>query len=210
MTKTATKAEMTERTCIVTRTVRPVDDMIRFVLDPDGVVVPDLKRELPGRGVWVTAQAEQVGAAVSKNAFARGFKSAAKAGSDLVDLVGNLLAKRALQLLALANKAGLVRTGFFKVCKLIEQRAAAAVIQASDGAADGEAKVSAKVSAAYANAKSPHAVSVFTSEQLSLALGGTNVVHAALTHGRLTEEFVLAAGKYRGYWSGTASVDVAG
>ena len=210
MTKTTTKAEMTERTCIVTRTVRPVDDMIRFVLNPDGVVVPDLKRELPGRGVWVTAEAAQVGAAVSKNAFARGFKSAVKAGSELVDLVGNLLARRALQLLALANKAGLVRTGFTKVCKVIEQRAAAAVVQASDGAADGEAKISAKTAAAYVNVRPPHVVSAFTCEQLSLALGGTNVVHAALTHGRLTEDFVLAAGKYRGYWSETASVDVAG
>jgi predicted RNA-binding protein YlxR (DUF448 family) len=210
MVKATKTAEMTERTCIVTRTVRPVDDMIRFVLDPDGVVVPDLKRELPGRGVWVTAEAAQVGAAVSKNAFARGFKSAAKAGSDLVDLVGGLLARRALQLLALANKAGLVRTGFFKVCKLIEQRAAAAVVQASDGAADGEAKISAKMAAAYRDVKGPNVVSAFTCEQLSLALGGENVVHAALTQGRLTEEFVLAAGKYRGYVSGMASVDAAG
>ncbi|MGI9413124.1 MAG: RNA-binding protein [Hyphomicrobiales bacterium] len=201
---------MTERTCIITRAVRPVDDLIRFVLDPDGVVVPDLKCELPGRGVWVTADAAQVGAAVTRNAFARGFKSAARAGSDLVDLVGSLLARRALQLLSLANKAGLVRTGFVKVCKLIEERKAAAVVQACDGAADGTDKVKSRISSVCGGAEGPAVVSAFTGEQLSLALGGANVVHAALTQGRLTEEFVLAAGKYRVYWSERVSADAAG
>ena len=36
-------------------TVKPVAEMIRFVVAPDGSVVPDLKRRLPGRGIWVTA-----------------------------------------------------------------------------------------------------------------------------------------------------------
>ena len=45
----------TERLCALTRAVKPVDELIRFVVGPDGVV-PDLKRKLPGRGLWITAR----------------------------------------------------------------------------------------------------------------------------------------------------------
>ena len=47
-----------QRTCIVTRAKLPPDELLRFVLAPDGQVVPDLKRKLPGRGVWVQATAK--------------------------------------------------------------------------------------------------------------------------------------------------------
>src|SRR6266705_5923939 len=63
----------TERLCIVTRTVKPVAELIRFVVGPDGIV-PDLKRKLPGRGVWVTATRAAVSAAVERKAFGRAFK----------------------------------------------------------------------------------------------------------------------------------------
>ncbi len=192
---------MTERMCIMTKKVRPVDELVRFVLAPDCLVVPDVKCELPGRGVWITADAKLVAAAVSKNAFSRGFKAAARAGEELVDLVGRVLARRALGLLGLSRKAGLVRTGFVKVQQLVDKRLVAALVHASDGSADGVRKL----------APAPHGdaavekVTAFSGEQLSLALGRANVVHAALTEGRLTTEFVLAARKYENYWSGEFS-----
>ena len=119
--------------CIVTREVKPTDELVRFVLAPDHSVVPDLQRDLPGRGVWVSADSRSVEAAVTKNTFARGFKCGARAGADLVDMVGMLLARKALGLLSLAQKAGLVRTGFVKVQKLLEERRAAVLLHASDG-----------------------------------------------------------------------------
>ena len=57
------------RTCIATRETRGVEGMIRFVAAPDGMVTPDLKRKLPGRGVWVTATQEAVTEAVRKKAL---------------------------------------------------------------------------------------------------------------------------------------------
>ena len=187
--------------CIMTKTVRPVDELIRFVLAPDCVVVPDVKCELPGRGVWVTADAKLIAAAVSKNAFSRGFKAAASASSDLVELVGTILARRALSLLGLSQKAGLVRTGFVKVQQLLEKRVVAALVHANDASADGARKLAPLKSEDVIIEK----VTAFTGEQLSLALGRANVVHAAVTKGRLAKEFVLAARKYENYWSGELS-----
>src|SRR5580693_5449086 len=40
------RAQELERMCVATRTVRPVGEMIRFVIGPDGEAVPDLKREV--------------------------------------------------------------------------------------------------------------------------------------------------------------------
>lgn len=186
---------------MMTKTVRPVDELVRFVLAPDCVVVPDVKCELPGRGVWITADANLIAAAVSRKAFSRGFKAAAGASSDLVELVGKVLARRALGLLGLAQKAGLVRTGFVKVQQLVDKRAAAALLHAADGSADGARKLAPPKYDDMPVEK----IAAFTGEQLSLALGRANVVHAGLTEGRLTREFVLAARKYENYWSGELS-----
>src|SRR5687767_6184725 len=85
----------TERFCAVTRTVKPVDDMIRFVLGPDGVV-PDLKRKLPGRGIWVTATKSAVTDAVARKVFARGFKRDVRVPPELPELTERLLRRAAL------------------------------------------------------------------------------------------------------------------
>ena len=104
-----------ERTCVATRTVRPADELIRFVRAPDGAVTPDLKRALPGRGVWVTGSAEAVRLAVKKKAFARGFKEAVSVDPELATQVDDLLERQALSMLGFANKAGRVICGFAKV-----------------------------------------------------------------------------------------------
>ena len=63
-----------ERSCALTREVKPVDDMVRFVVGPDGAVVPDVKRKLPGRGLWITGTRAAIDEAVKRHVFARGFK----------------------------------------------------------------------------------------------------------------------------------------
>lgn len=191
---------MTERMCIVSREVKPVDELVRFVLSPDRAVVPDIMCELPGRGVWVSADRSAVETAVSKKTFGRGFKAPAMADDALPDLVGRLLERRALALLSLAKKAGLVRSGFGKVVRLIEERKAAAVVHASDAAADGRRKIGQKIAAAYSDGPAPKTVEAFTSEDLSLALGLPNVIHAAMTDARLTQDFVRGARKCETYW----------
>ena len=104
-----------ERTCIATGAKGPPEAMLRFALGPDGSVVPDIRRKLPGRGVWTSLSAEAVRRAAAKGAFARAFRAKAEARADLADAVDALLERDALQSLAMANKAGLVVAGAFKV-----------------------------------------------------------------------------------------------
>ena len=97
-----------ERLCVATRTVKPVGDMIRFVVSPDGAVVPDIKARLPGRGVWVTASRAAVAQAVARKAFSRGFKRDVRVQADLVAMTESLLERSVLDALAMAHKAGWV------------------------------------------------------------------------------------------------------
>ena len=134
MTKRAGNDEGgSERTCIATGVKGPPDAMLRFALGPEGEVVPDIRRKLPGRGVWTSLSADAVGRAVSKGAFARAFRAKVAATADLARDVDMLLERDALQSLSMANKAGLVVAGAFKVDAAIADGGIAVLIQASDG-----------------------------------------------------------------------------
>ncbi|GJD44317.1 hypothetical protein AFCDBAGC_2184 [Methylobacterium cerastii] len=176
----------TLRTCIVTRTVQAPDAMIRFVLGPDGAVVPDLRARLPGRGAWVRARREDVATAVKKRAFNRAFKTqGATAAADLPDRIAEGLRADLRQAIALANKAGCIVTGFTKVEAAIgAQPRVAAVIHASDAAADGRRKIAAALHRRHGDAISRiPIVDDLSEDELDMALGRDHVIHAALVAG---------------------------
>jgi hypothetical protein len=179
-----------ERLCVVTRQVKPVDEMIRFVAGPHGEVVPDLKRKLPGRGVWVTATRADLAQAVKRGAFAKGFGRAVTVSSDFVQATEHLLERSALDALAIAAKAGQVVAGFGKVETALVRRQALAVLHASDAAADGARKMEAMRREAEKDSRRIAVIPLFLSAQLDLALGRPNVVHAALLAGPATETFI--------------------
>jgi len=200
------KAELgSERTCVVTKTKGSPDEMIRFVLGPDARVVPDLRHKLPGRGVWVTARADKIAEAVKRKAFARGLKGEAVASADLPAEVEALLTVRCFQALSMAKKAGEVVAGFAKVEAAIRTGAIAGLIQAKDGAPDGHRKLAQALRQSGSAATIP-IIDLFTSEQLSLALGGTNVIHAALAKGAASTAFLSWCGKLDRYRSVSAAV----
>src|SRR6476469_2225779 len=103
-----------ERRAIETREVRDEAGLIRFVAGPDGAVVPDLARKLPGRGLWVAADRASVETAAKKGLFARAAKAKLSASPDLADQVEQLLRTRLLSALGLARKAGELVNGFEK------------------------------------------------------------------------------------------------
>jgi uncharacterized protein len=184
-------AGVPERLCIATRKVRPVSHLIRFVAGPDGAVVPDLKRKLPGRGVWVTARRDVVAQAIRRGAFGRALKGNFKAQADLPDMLERLLASAALDALSITRKAGLVISGFAKV----EAALAAppvALLRARDAGKENGRKLVAALRRAGGAAGGTRVkiVEAFTSAQLDLALGRLNVVHAALMVGRPSETFL--------------------
>jgi uncharacterized protein len=197
-----------ERMCAVTRESRLTADLIRFVLAPDGVIVPDLDRKLPGRGVWVGCDRALVDKAVATQAFSRSLKVKAEAPRDLADRVDGLILKRVSGALSLANKAGLAVAGFEKVFAALEKGPVRAVLHGSDAAADGRSKIDRKYRAIQADRGLAAAiVNVLTIAQMSLAMGRGSVVHAALTPGGLSERFLEEAewlGRYRRSAIGTA------
>jgi len=192
-----TDRSATVRMCAVTRQVRPIDELIRFVVSPQGEVVADLKRKLPGRGLWVSASRQAVAEAVRRNQFGKGFKREVRAAPTLATDTEALLVRSAVEALAMAAKAGQVVSGFSKVEDTLRQRQAQAQIQAlihaSDGAADGIRKLDALVRQnAGINDESNQfpVVTALTSEQLDLALGRSNVIHAALLAGPASKTFL--------------------
>ena len=191
-------AKTSQRTCLVTRNTDDPENLVRFVLSPGGLVVPDLKRKLPGRGVWLSPHRAVVEKAAARGLFARGFKQPCKAPEDLADQVDRLLESACLGYLSLANKAGCAIRGFDKVANAISRGRIKVLIAASDGASDGIGKLERQCRSANCGAEM---VSLFDSSQLDLALGGTNVIHAAITQGVLAEKFSASARKlarYRG------------
>jgi hypothetical protein len=192
-----TDRSATVRMCAVTRQVRPIDELIRFVVSPQGEVVPDLKRKLPGRGLWISASRQAVAEAVRRNQFGKGFRRAVRPAAALAADTEALLVRSVVEALAMAAKAGQVVSGFSKVEDALRQRQAQAQIQAlihaSDGAADGIRKLDALVRQnAGINDESNQfpVVTALTSEQLDLALGRSNVIHAALLAGPASKTFL--------------------
>ncbi|SDP80138.1 hypothetical protein SAMN05428967_3565 [Phyllobacterium sp. YR620] len=185
---------MNDRTCIVTRDSGSVDDMIRFVAGPDGTVVPDLKRSLPGRGCWVKAERRYLDEAVKRKLFPRALKGAVVVPDDFGAVVDRMLAKSALGSFGLARKAGIVVTGAAKVDAAIRNGTAALVLHAHEAAEDGVRKLDqARRSVVYAGGPEIPALSLFESSEMDLALGGVNVIHAAVLKGMAAAGFVKRA-----------------
>jgi predicted RNA-binding protein YlxR (DUF448 family) len=172
------------RLCAVTRAQHPIENLVRFVVDPGGSIVPDLLRRLPGRGVWVEARREVVAQAVRRKVFARSLQRQVAVPEDLPDQVERLMLRRLVEAVSLANKAGLMVAGFAKVEELISQGRAAVLFNAADGAPGDAAKLAGKFRALVGPERAEEAtVDELTGPQLDLAIGRSNVVHAAASGG---------------------------
>jgi predicted RNA-binding protein YlxR (DUF448 family) len=183
----------TERMCAVTRQVRPIDELIRFVVSPAGQVIADVKRKLPGRGLWVSASHKAVAEAIRRNQFGKGFKREVRVSPTLAGDTENLLVRGVIEALAMAAKAGQMVSGFTRVEAALAQHQAVALIHAADGAADGIRKLDAiarQNSGKSGESREFPVVDALTSEQLDLALGRSNVIHAALLAGSASKTFL--------------------
>jgi predicted RNA-binding protein YlxR (DUF448 family) len=199
-----------ERTCIVTRQRGAPDTMIRFVIGPGSVVVPDIRRKLPGRGVWVTARAERVAEAVKRRAFARALSAQVQVSEALPAEIDALLVSDCLQSLAMANKAGQVVAGFAKVEAAIAAGDVLALVHASDGRSDGKRKLDRIRHKATGESAYEPPIELFLSDQLDLALGRANVIHAALVPGSASGAFLARCRKLALYRFGPHPAEMSG
>jgi len=188
---TTSVAPGTKRTCALTRDLKPVSELIRFVVGPAGEAIPDIKRKLPGRGIWITSTRTAIAEAVRRNVFSRGFKQGVRVAHDLDSTTEQLLERSALDALAMAGKAGSVVTGFSKVEAVLAADEGLALIHAADAARDGRRKLDTALHRVQGEKRCEIAViSEFSGTQLDLALNRPNVVHAALLVGPGSETFL--------------------
>jgi predicted RNA-binding protein YlxR (DUF448 family) len=180
-----------ERKCIATGEVRPKAGLVRFVVGPESVVVPDVAAKLPGRGIYVSATRAALDRAGGKGLFARAARQPVKVPEGLADLVETLLAKRVVELLSMARKAGDAVTGYEKVKEWLAGGRAVALIQASDGSERGKTKLRAPEG-------QNSLISCLTAGEIGLAFGRERAIHAALAAGGLTTRVVEEAARLAG------------
>lgn len=179
-----------ERKCIATGEVQPKFGLIRFVIGPDGDVVPDLAGKLPGRGVYVSSDKAAVERAVSKGLFSRAFKQPVKVPEGLADLLEGMLVRKLIDLISLARKSGDAVTGYEKVKTALQKEEARVLIQAEDGSERGKTKLSTPYGGNY--------IGWLTANELGMAFGRQTVIHAALGAGGLTTRVVEEAQRLKG------------
>lgn len=199
---------MNERMCIVTRETLPADEMIRFVAGPDGSVVPDLKRVLPGRGCSVKAERLLVEKAVQKNIFARALKKDVKPVAELAAQVDRLLVVSMTGMTNMARKAGQFVSGSTKVDNAVRSGEALAVFHATDAAPDGVRKVSQARKARAMIMEEPEEVPAFqllSYEEMQELMGDNAFIHAVALAGQAGEGVVKRAKLLESYRGGNAN-----
>lgn len=176
---------MNARRCIVTGKSGDADGLIRFVAGPDGTVLPDLKRNLPGRGCWVSARRAMVDKAARKALFARALRRKVVVPVELGALVDDLLVRQVTGTLAMARKAGALVSGATQVDKAVRSGRARAVLHASEAAPDGVRKLDqARRATVHLGGPDAMVFKLLDAEQMGLAFGSGNVIHAAVLDGR--------------------------
>ena len=185
-----------ERRCIATGVSGTRTELIRFVVGPDQTIVPDVTGRLPGRGIWLSASREAVELALKKRLFQRAARAPVAVSADLADRLEALLVRQLQNALGLAYKAGAVHPGFAKTEALLAKGRAIALLEARDAARHGALKLRSQA------AKSDIPVlSLLTAEEMGLALGRGNVVHAALGAERLARRVLEEARRLAGFRS---------
>jgi len=191
---------MGERRSIVTREKGEQTQMIRFVIGPDAVVVPDIRGNLPGRGAWVECARKKIEEAVRRQAFTRSFKQTVKVPDDLVGQVDRLLVQSTLKALAMARRGGGVVTGANQVEAALRRGRVAVVLHALEAAADGRRKIA---QAAFAAQKDGGAAvdieMLFSQQQMSLAFGADHVIHVAVLNSLAAKGFIERLHRLKNY-----------
>jgi len=196
------------RMCIVTRESGSPDELIRFVAAPDGTVIADLKRQLPGRGCWVKIDRSLVDKAVAKKLFARALKADVKAAADLGETVGMLLAQQLMQMMNMARKAGQFVTGSAKVDAAVRSGAAIAVFHATNAAEDGVRKIDQARKAWHLGMETEEEVPsyrLFSESEMEGLMGQNAFIHAAVLAGQAGEGVVKRAKMLEQYRNGGQS-----
>lgn len=184
------RADGPARKCIATGESRPKAELVRFVIGPDGAVVPDVAAKLPGRGIYVLPTPEALTRAATKGLFARAAKQQVSVPENLAGMVEGLIARRVVNLISLARKGGGAVAGYEKVKDRLARGDVRALLQASDGSERGKSGLSTPEGATY--------IGWLTSDELGQAFSRQTTIHAVLGYGGLAQRVVEEAARLKG------------
>jgi hypothetical protein len=179
------------RRCIVTRARVPKEGMIRFVVGPGRVLVPDLAAGLPGRGLWLSARADVLERARARGIFAKAARGPVVVPPDLASMLCAGLTQRIADHLGFARRAGQAVAGFEKAREWLVQDRAALLVQATDGSAEERARLRGH--------RVTPVVAPLDAAALGLVFGRERVVHVAVAPGRLAQVIEDEAGRLAGF-----------
>ncbi len=180
------------RRCIASGDVRPRDELLRFVVDAEGRLIPDLSGRLPGRGIWLSPDRDSVKRVRARKLFERAARRQLQIEDGLDDRIEALLASRCIELIGLARRAGQAVAGFEKVGAVLRNRRGALLLAARDGAPGGREKLRAA-------APELPLLDCLEAAELGRAFGRDRTVHGALLHGALAAKLWTEARKLKGF-----------
>lgn len=178
------------RRCLVTRESLPKEAMIRFVLGPDRVLVPDLEGRLPGRGMWLSAKADVLERAVKRGAFAKAARGTVHLPPDLRLRIEDGLRRRVRDLVGFARRSGQAVCGREVVREWLQAGKAGLLVEASDGSPAERARL--------VGGREVPVVTPLTAEVLGAVFGRDHAVHVAIAPGRLAEAIAAEAARLAG------------
>jgi uncharacterized protein len=180
------------RRCVATRRSLPKSALVRLVVAPDGILVPDIEGRLPGRGLWITAGRDIVERAVTKRLFSRAAGTDVAVPPDLADRIAALLKRRCVELVGLARRAGQAVAGFEKVSRALDRGQVRLLLEARDGSPDQRRKVTGC-------APGVPVVTLFTKGELGRAFGRETAVHVAVTAEGLAQRLESESRRLQGF-----------
>ncbi len=168
-------------TCAVTGEICSVNDLIRFVISPDLKVTPDLAEKLPGHAVYIKADLGVLKKAMWRNTFTMIARDTIEIPKNLIEMVDAGLARQAFNSLSLARRAGQLMMGFASVEERMRIIPNGIYIVANDASDLGRTKIEKLL-------KSAEMIDIWSSQELSLAVGEANTNHLFLEAGGLAEK----------------------
>jgi len=173
-----------QRRCIVTGDILSYEQMIRFVVGPDGVITPDLAGHLPGRGYWVTAKQSVLARAIQNDAFSRAARHKVIVPPALMDQVVVLARRACLDTLGLARRAWAVDYGYEAVRQALLRRKSGLVLVARNAPTEFAGKLDGVRGETPLN-------TLFTTAELSVALGRESLAFVAVAKGQWTLRLMI-------------------
>lgn len=190
----------THRRCIVTGELHERAALLRFVVAPDGELVPDVAARLPGRGLWLLPRRDIVERAVTKRLFARAARRPVSASLELADRIEALLAQRCCDTLGLARRAGQAVAGFERVADAARHGKVGLLVFALDGAEAGRRRVAAL-------GREVPAAGALTGAELGAAFGRERVAHVAVAPGPFADRLGIDMRRIAGFRAGAVIED---